>query len=919
MPLQIRRANVLRHEMSGHRRNLRKALLAAVCVPFCLAVTGSAVAEKPVAVAASSSKVPSLLAQMTLTEKMALIRGAVEPAATNQGQPGWLAGVPRLGIPAVRLSDGPPGVLTRYPSAAQIATMALAATFSRADARDNGIIIADEANRLGIDVVLEPFINFARDMEFSRAYNTYGEDPVLTGVIGAEVITGIQSRGVMAQAKHFVGYDTNATDVNIDDQTLHEVYLAPFADAIKAGVSSMMCAYNKLNGPYSCGNDALLNGVLRQEMGFKGFVTSDWGAVHDYDYLAKGLDLEMPGLSAGGDPLGGHIKSYFGYTPAPHVEPPKAPFDVSAMFPGTIPEEPAEKYRFGGGHGESASAYRNLWDAMQDGTVSEAMIDRAAGRVLGQMERFGFLDGRHAVSAKTMSGLDIPAVIRRSGEDAAVLLKNADSILPLAADKSGSIALIGPGARQVVAIGKAGERSIGLPERQVGPYDALRHVMPGADLRLEVANDMNGTAVPAAVLSHDGKPGLVHKIADAPAGVDAAVNFTKTGKNALTVGTDHSWEGTLTVSEAGTYMLYAQTMGARSAIYVDGKKVAKGMGMKGGSMHGDTVQANQDSLLPTPDGLDNVRGAVALTAGAHSIRIVAEADTSGAPVEARLAWVTPSQQRANFDAAVAAAKAAKTAVVFVWSRSIPFFNFPGDQDKLVEAVAAVNPNTIVVLNVSQPIAMPWLSKVKGVVQMWWPGDEGGWATANILSGKKNPAGRLPFTWAAKLTDYAANDPAHPERNSAGVNGKTTFSEGLDVGYRWFDRQKIAPVYPFGYGLSYTNFAYSGLKLVKATDGGLNVSFTVKNTGAVEGDEVPQVYVSAPSKAPAGVAFASNALVGFDRVTLRAGEAKPVTIHVDRRRLQYWSTAQKRWIDAAAGRTLAVGASSRDVRLQASTK
>src|SRR5208283_611238 len=157
------------------------------------------------------------------------------------------------------------------------------------------------------------------------------------------------------------------------------------------------------------------------------------------------------------------------------------------------------------------------------------------------------------------------------------------------------------------------------------------------------------------------------------------------------------------------------------------------------------------------------------------------------PVQVRLNWVTPQQKKTNYDAALVIAKRAKTAVVFAWSRGRPEFALPGDQDKLIEEIAAVNPNTIVVLNVSQPVAMPWLDNVKAVLQMWWPGDEGGWATANLLLGKSSPAGRLPFTWARRLEDYAATDPRHPERSQKGVDGKTTFSEGVDVGYRWFDR------------------------------------------------------------------------------------------------------------------------------------
>ncbi len=866
---------------------------------------------------AQGADIQSLLSQMTLDEKMALIRGEYEPMATNQGQAGYLPGVPRLHIPSLRFADGPPGLLTRTPSPALTATMGLAATFSKEDARENGVIVGDEAIRSGIDVALQPFVNIDRDITFTRAYNTYGEDPLLSGAMGAGLIEGIQSRDVMAQVKHYIGYDTNAGDVMIDMQTLHEVYLLPFDDAVKVGVSSLMCSYNRINGPYACDNKELLVDVLRGELGFKGFVTSDWGAVHDYDYLVHGLDMEMPGLVPKENPQAFFMRSYFDTNKPAALAMPK--FDsnmLASLFTGGIPEEPVLRPPLGGFKLPS-SDYKNMSNALSEGLVTEKMIDQAAGRVLGQMDHFGYLDGSREKVINTPSGLVAADVIRKTGEDAAVLLKNEGNILPLAADKSGSIALIGPGAAQVVAIGKSGERSVGLAERQVGPFDALKKAMAGADLRLAVANDMTGVPVPAATLTQDGKkPGLVHTVDGKPAGIDAQVDFTHS--TALAPKTTHVWEGVLTVPTAGRYIVAVQTLGTRGVLSIDGKPAAATSGFTGG-WHGDIVQAGQDGVFPTPDGLNNSRTAVELTAGAHKVKIEARPDISGAPVQIRFNWITPEQQVANRAAAIEAAKSAKTAVVFVWSRDVPAFGLPGDQDKLVEDVAEVNPNTIVVLNVSQPIAMPWIGKVKGVLQMWWPGDEGGWATANVLAGKKNPAGRLPFTWAKRLEDYAANDPAHPERAATTPGAKVAYSEGVDVGYRWFDKQHIAPLYPFGYGLSYTSFAYSELKVVKAKDGGYDVHFMLKNTGNVDGEDVPQVYVSAPAKPVKGVQFAVNALAGFDRTFLKAGEAKPITIHIDRRRTQYWSVPGKKWVDAAASRVLSVGASSHDERLTTTLK
>lgn len=888
--------------MIGNRQARRVTL----CAVAALCQAGSAVAAPDT----DAARARALVAQMTLQEKLAVIRGDAEPATTYQGQAGYLAGVPRLGVPALRFADGPPGVLTRVPSSSPTATMGLAATFSREDARRNGVIIADEANRLGVDVALQPFVNIDRDITFGRAYNTYGEDPVLTGAIGASLIRGLQSRGVMAQVKHYVGYDTEASDVTIDRQTLHEVYLAPFDEAVKAGVSSVMCSYNRINGPYACGNRELLVDVLRGEMGFRGFVTSDWGAVHDYDYLAKGLDMEMGGRPPLTSPFGGLGFVYLELDPPVAPKPPSA--EMIAQFANIMtrdmPEEPATRPFMGGA--TEAYKHRNLSNALKEGAVTPAMIDRAATRVVTQIARFGYLDGRRARLIATPSGLDIGETIRRTSEDAAVLLKNDDAILPLI-PRTGSIALIGPTALQVDSIGRSGERAVGRTERQVGPYEALRKTLPDADIRLAVGNDLNGRTVPAGALTQDGGgPGLRHTIGDRPAGADLRIDFT--GGGALPAGGSHTWEGALSVPSTGRYTLAIQTLGARGRVEIDGQRVASTSGVTGG-LHGDIVQAGQDDVLPTVDGLNNARGAVQLTAGPHKLRVLAKADVSGAPMQVRLSWVTPEAQAASYAEAIAAAKSAKTAVVFAWSRDKPAFHLPGDQDAFISAIAEANPNTVVVLNVSQPVAMPWLGKVKGVLQMWWPGDEGGWATANVLAGRKNPAGRLPFTWAGRLEDYAANDPAHPER--AGVDGKAVFSEGLDVGYRWFDRTGKAPLYPFGFGLSYTKFAYSDLAVSKARAGGYDVAFTLKNIGAADGEEVPQVYVSAPAKPAPGVQFAINALAGFDRVSLKAGESKRVTIHLDPRRTQYWSVAKRRWVDAPSGRTVSVASSSRDFKLR----
>jgi beta-glucosidase len=881
------------------------------CAPAAAALllVSVAAAAQGVSAVTGDARVDKLLAQMSLDEKLMLIHGWHEDPAVYQGQAGYLQGIPRLGIPGLRFADGPPGVLTRHPSQAETATMGVAATFSVKDAEANGVVIGREARALGIDVALQPFVNIDRDLEFGRGYNTFGEDPYLTSEMGASEIRGIQSQHVMAMVKHYVGYDSDGNSTWIDDQTLHEVYVAPFDAAVKAGVSSIMCSYNRLNGIFACGNEETLTRILRDELGFKGFVTSDWGATHAVTFLNAGLDMEMPGPPAHG---GFPIPSFFDSEAPPPPPPPMGDF-LEGFF-GRLPEEPRPAPPDLGDFGLKVDT-KKMPEALKDGTVSESAVTRAAGHVLYEMARFAYLDGmsKHEVTAQSTEAN--AKIIEKTGEDAAVLLKNEGGALPLKSGDLDQVVLIGPGAGQVMAIGTSGERSVGLPERQVGPLAAMRKISGNDKIGFAVDDDMTGTTVPAAALTHEGQPGLQRLDASGAAVQnDAELNFTVKGGNPLPPNSTLSWKGTLAVPHAGSYWIYLQALGTNANISIDGKRLAATGAFQGG-VHGDILQAGQDNAVPTTDGLDNVRRAIDLAEGPHAIEVKITPDTSSAPVQVRLNWYTPVQRQADHEAAVAAAKNGRIAVVFLWTRLNPVFGLPGAQNQLVDEVAAVNPNTIVVLNTSQPVALPWLDKVKAVLEMWWPGDEGGWATANLLLGKASPAGRLPVTWAKRLDDYAATDPNHPERSKKGVDHKTTYSEGVNVGYRWFDQQKIDPLFPFGYGLSYTSFEYSDLKADKSPDGGLNVQVTIRNTGGMDSDEVPQAYLGAAGSIPTGVQFPVRALAAFDRVSIPAGESRTVRLHVAPRQLQYWSAPESKWVTAGGPRTLSVGASSRDLRVQ----
>jgi beta-glucosidase len=850
-----------------------------------------------------NSRVDALLSRMTLDEKIAMLHGVGEDAVTDQGEAGYLPGVKRLGIPPMRFADGPPGVLTRVPSIALTSTMGLAATFSREDARLNGLVIGREAKSHGVSVVLQPFINIDRDFNYSRGYNTFGEDPFLTGEMGAAEITGIQSEGVMSQAKHYIGYDTDGTDVFIDDQTLHEVYAAPFAAAVRAGVSSIMCSYNKINGLYSCGNPDTLKTILKGENDFRGFVTSDWGATHATDFINNGLDVEMPGPL----PVSWAGPSYFkNGDPPPPPKPATGKPDGPVITDEGLPEKPRSKPGQDNPEPKPTTDLRKLVAA---GVVSEDTITRAAGRVLLQMEKFGYLDGNADRTVQSLDESENAKIIEKTSIDSAVLLRNEGCALPLKAADLDNLAFVGPNAAQIVAVGLTGEKAVGLPERETGPLAALRRLAPNVHVTYAAADDMEGTPIPAELFSHNGQPGLERGGANPKA--DTEINFTRSSHQALPADSTLTWTGTITIPKDGTYRIYLQHLGSWATLKIDDEVVAKS---RLNWIHGDVTQAGQDNIFPTIDGLDNLRAAVRLTSGPHRIWLAVVPDTSHQPAQVRLNWVTPQQQAEIYRSAIAAAKNAKTVVVFAWSRTRPVFALPGDQDKLIQDIAAVNPNTIVVLNVSQPVAMPWLNQVTAVLQMWWTGDEGGWATAKVLLGQANPGGRLPFTWPKQLEDMPASDPSHPERSNAGVDGKTTFSEGVLVGYRWLDRQKIEPLFPFGFGLSYTTFRYSELKTAAASDGGIDVSVRISNIGGVAGDEVPQVYLEKPGVAAAGIQFPNDTLAGFDRISRDPGESRVVEMHIPVRSLQYWSVAEKSWITPPGDRRLWIGSSSRDNRL-----
>lgn len=826
-------------------------------------------------------KVLSLLHALTLTEKISLVHWANDPASL--GEVGYLPGVPRLGIPPRRDSNAL-GIDVTADATALPARIALGATFDRTAVLAGGQLEGNEGRALGVDLIYGPQTDLTRLPNWQRNNTTWGEDPFLNGQLAIQEVTGIQSKGLMSEVKHFAFYNGQAgagfgtagpptLPTIVDDQTAHELYLKGYEYPItEAEPSSIMCSYQGFqvvplepSPAWASDNPLTLTTILREQWSFPGFVVSDYGAVHSVHALLSGIDQEY------------------------------ATTDFATDLPALV--DP------------SSSTYDPLY---------ALALDDAVAYVLYGYERFGLLEC--ASPNGPINGCSLPArpniddiknqdavTTETLSEESAVLLKNDGNALPLKGKVLSSIALIGPTAQQVMVNGGQPERARGFPDRDaINPVQVLQTLAPaGSSFNYSPGIDWIGTVIPSSALT----PGLTRTESDSThKQVDSTLDYESS--DSLTPGVTYTWTGKITVPATDTYYLWlqqsfaAQRFGsAVSSITIDG--VSQTL-----FTPGVPVSTYPAGVIPAA-GVNN--GAIiSLNAGQHTIAVTATIPTTVTqPTTFRLTW---SQLSTTMNAAVAAARAAKVAVVFAddnGDASTDIMNtLAPNEDALIEAVAKANPNTIVVLSTGDPVLMPWLNQVNAVLEMWFPGQEGGTSTARLLLGLANPGGRLPISWPvnADQTPFAN----HPER----INGNGTdvlFSEGLFMGYRWYDEQKITPQFCFGFGLSYTTFTYSNLKLA-ATPNGVNVSFVVQNSGKVTGTEVPQLYVGPPAKPAEPVQFAVRKLVGFDRVTLQPGQSTTVTLTVSPLELSYWSSQQQAWVLPNGERTFYVGQSSRKIQL-----
>ncbi|AWW39770.1 beta-glucosidase [Streptomyces cadmiisoli] len=783
--------------------------------------------------------------------------GLDDKARLLSGRDAWtLPALPGIGLRSLVMSDGPVGVRgVRWsaddPSVTLPSPTALAATWDEGLARRAGVLLAQEARRKGVHVLLAPTVNLHRSPLGGRHFEAYSEDPYLTGRIGTGYVTGVQSGGVATTVKHFVANDaeTERFTVNnvVGERALRELYLAPF-EAIVDGARpwGVMTAYNSVNGTTMTEHQRLVDEVLRGEWGFDGFNVSDWTAARStVAALEGGLDVAMPG-------------------------------------PRTV-------------YGAA------LARAVRDGEVPEAKVDAAVRNVLRVAARVGALSGAEPAVTELPEPVDGADLAREIARRSFVLLRNRGA-LPL---RSGTVALIGAAARDARILG--GGSATVFPEHVVSPLDGLTAALPDGTVRYAVGADPNtelsvarrGFALRAVCRDSEGRiigsapvpDGQIHWMGD-----DLPDGVTRDRLHTVEL------TGTLTPRESGRHVLGLRGVGAFT-LTVDG------------TTHFDGVQRPaEDDPFAAHFGVPVPRARPELVAGepveVSLTHVVARSE--GAPVKTvtfALAHQAPPRDADELIAeAVAVAREADTAVVVVATtervESEGFdradLRLPGRQDDLVRAVAAANPDTVVVVNAGSPVELPWREEVAAVLVTWFPGQEGGTALADVLTGAYEPGGRLPTTWGS-LADA-------PVTEVTPTGGELVYAEGVFIGYRAWERQDRTPAYPFGHGLGYTDWTYESARVE-----GTTVRVRVRNTGGRAGREVVQVYLAPGAPDPARPA---RALAGFAVVEAGPGERAEAVVDLPRRAFEIWDETTASWSFVKGSYEVQVGRSIADRRVTA---
>ncbi len=807
----------------------------------------------------SSQRVRDLISALTLQEK----------AALTAGRDLWsTVPVERLGIPAVGLTDGPNGARGMgLPGVGVVASACspcgggLGASWDVELLERVGALIGREARAKGCHVLLAPTVNIHRSPLGGRTFEGFSEDPLLSGRLAVAYIRGVQAEGVAATVKHLAGNESErermTADSVIDERTLREIYLLPFEMAVREGdVRAVMTAYNRLNGIW-CGENRPLLQILRQEWGFDGLVMTDWFAgAHTVTAMEAGLTLEMPG-------------------------------------PGRA---------FG-----SAVA-----SAVEKGDLAEDTVTASVEQLLQT------LDGVGAFEPAPAPEVDRPEdrlLLRRASAAGCVLLTN-DGTLPLEASSLQSLAVIGPNAArtQIAGGGSAQVR----PYRRRSILDAMRERVGGGATVTYARGCSLDTSPPVCeggqLKTPDGSPGLLvecfagMELTGTPVGslvvADTQLGFTDPPFEGLDAS---DWSlratGTFTPHESGAHT-WALSQAGRARLFIDGTLVADGV---------------VDPPGPGPHffglGSADIEATMPMEAG-RSYPIAVELSSEGAVlVTGFRVGCMPIDAQDLIDRAVVAAEAADVAVVVVgtndeWEtegRDRETLALPGEQDELVRRVAAANPRTVVVVNTGSPVDLPWVDEVAAVLHASFGGQEMGDGVVDVLTGASDPGGRLPTTFPLRLEDTPAFTSFAPE------NHVVRYSEGVFVGYRWYDTRRLPVRFPFGHGLSYgtTEWAEPVVSSLTVEPGvPLSVDVSVTNTGERPATDVVQCYV-VPLAAP--VSRPRQELKAFAKVQLEPGAQTVVRLALDDRAFSYWHTGDDHAVVgepvndlAALGGTMAEG-------------
>jgi beta-glucosidase len=767
--------------------------------------------------------------------------------------------IPRLGLPAVHFSDGPNGVRSNSDRAATVfpTGSALAATWNPAVVEAVGKAIGREALALDVQVMLGPDVNIQRSPLAGRNFEDYSEDPYLAGTLGTAWVRGVQSEGVGTSVKHFVGNEQELERMrassNVDERTLREIYLLPFEMIVESAHPwTVMAAYNRLNGIYMTENRRLIRDVLQGEWGFDGVVMSDWGAVHTTLAANSGLDLEMPGPPA-----------YFG---------------------------------------------QRLGQAVQNWQVEQSIVNEAARRLLRMVIRAGVLDGQPRASGELLSARN-RAVALQAASEAITLLKNDRGLLPLDPSRLHTLAVVGPNAD--VPLYEGGGSANVIPSQIDTPLEALRR-LAGRRFSIRYARGIDNDPRPPPAdprlmspTAERTEPGLAFRyfanesLDGRPVRTGVETYFDKVLTAGDSTRVSARWEGYLWPPRSGEYQFTLSAMG-NASLYVEGREL---------------IGAHLGTALPPASDLGAGPRLAKLTLSAgrsYRIRI----DYVSAPIAFHSLHFGLRVPAGTIADAVEAATGADAAIVFVGSsrfsetegRDRKDIELEGRQNELVQAVLAANPNTIVVLNSGAPYALPWADRAAAIVEGFLAGEEGPHALARVLLGEVNPSGKLPFTFPNRLQDTPAYLYYSGGRDA-------DYGEGVFVGYRYYEKREIQPLFPFGHGLSYTTFQYSNLRVpATVTDGGpVSMSLDVRNTGSRAGEETIELYVG--DEATTAVVRPAKELKGFRKVNLAPGEIATVRFTLSPRDLSYYDVERHDWTVTPGLHRIFVGSSSRDIRLQ----